>query len=137
RKNYLYNMKIYKSKIDWWLIILILILFGYPIVDGILSKEYVLSLVFGLILIIFFFLSKTIQYKIDGENLVIWKTKIDIKTIRKIYRTNNPLSSPAMSLDRIAIVYNKFDEVLLSPKERDEFINELLKINPNIEVKRQ
>jgi hypothetical protein len=123
-------MKIYKSKIDWWLIILILILFGYPIVDGILSKEYVLSLVFGLILIIFFFLSKTIQYKIDGENLVIWKTKIDIKTIRKIYRTNNPLSSPAMSLDRIAIVYNKFDEVLLSPKERDEFINELLKIAP-------
>lgn len=130
-------MKIYKSKIDWWLIILILVVFGYPIVDGILSKEYVLSLVFGLILIIFFFLSKTIQYKIDGENLVIWKTKIDIKTIRKIYRTNNPLSSPAMSLDRIAIVYNKFDEVLLSPKERDEFINELLKINPNIEVKRQ
>lgn len=130
-------MKIYKSKIDWWLIILILVLFGYPIVDGILSKEYVLSLVFGLILIIFFFLSKTIQYKIDGENLVIWKTKIDIKTIRKIYKTNNPLSSPAMSLDRIAIVYNKFDEVLLSPKERDEFINELLKINPNIEVKRQ
>lgn len=128
-------MKIYKSKIDWWLIILILILFGYPIVDGILSKEYVLSLVFGLILIIFFLLSKTIQYKIDGENLVIWKTKIDIKTIRKVYRTNNPLSSPAMSLDRIAIVYNKFDEVLLSPKERDEFINELLKINPNIEIK--
>ena len=128
-------MKIYKSKIDWWLIILILILFGYPIVDGILSKEYVLSLVFGLILIIFFLLSKTIQYKIDGENLVIWKTKIDIKTIRKVYRTKNPLSSPAMSLDRIAIVYNKFDEVLLSPKERDEFINELLKINPNIDIK--
>jgi len=130
-------MKIYKSKIDWWLIILILVLFGYPIVDGILSKDYILSLIFGLILIVFFFLSKTIQYKIDGENLVIWKTKIDIKTIRKVYRTNNPLSSPALSLDRIAIVYNKFDEVLLSPKEREEFINELLKINPNIEVKRQ
>ena len=30
---------------------------------------------------------------------------------------------------------NKFDEVLLSPEERDEFINELLKINPNIEIK--
>ena len=128
-------MKIYKSKIDWWLIILILVLFGYPIIDGILGKEYVLSLIFGLVLIVFFFLSKTIQYKIDGENLIIWKTKIDIKTIRKVYRTKNPLSSPAMSLDRIAIVYNKFDEVLLSPEERDEFINELLKINPNIEIK--
>lgn len=128
------SVKIYKSKIDWWLIILILGVFGYPIVEGILSKEYILSIIFGLILIMFYFLSKTIQYKIDGENLVICKTKIGIKTIRKIYKTNNPLSSPAMSLNRIAVVYNKFDEVLISPKEREEFIDELLKINSNIEV---
>jgi hypothetical protein len=31
-------------------------------------------------------------------------------------------------------VYNKFDEVLISPVERDDFIQELLKINPNIVV---
>jgi hypothetical protein len=84
---------------------------------------------------VFFLLSKTVTYKIEGENLIIWHTKIEISTIRKIYRTNNPLSSPALSLDRIAIVYNKFDEILISPKERNEFINELLKINPSIEVK--
>ncbi len=128
-------MILFKSKIDWWLMLLIIVVFGYPIVDGILSKKYVLSLVFALILTLFYFLAKSIQYKIDGENLCIWKTKIPIQSIRKIYRTNNPLSSPALSLDRIAIVYNKFDEVLISPKEREKFINELLKINPNIEVK--
>jgi hypothetical protein len=65
---------------------------------------------------------------------MIWNTKIEIKSIRKIYRTNNPLSSPALSLDRLAIVYNKFDEILISPKERNEFIDELLKINPSIEI---
>ena len=113
---------------------LILVIFGYPIIDGILSKEYVLSLVFGLILLMFYFLSKTIRYKIDSENLIIWNTKINIHSIRKIYRTNNPLSSPALSLDRIAVVYNTYDEVLISPREREEFIEELLKINPNIEV---
>jgi hypothetical protein len=129
------SSKVYKSKIDWWLVILILAIFIYPIIEGILSKEHLLSLIFGVILIVLFFLSKTIQYKIEGETLVIWKTKIDIKTIRKIYKTRNPLSSPAMSINRIAIVYNKFDEVLISPKEREEFIDELLKINPNIEVK--
>lgn len=128
-------MKIYKSKIDWWLVLLILGIFIYPIIDGILSKEYLVSIIFSVVLITFYFLSKTIQYKIDNENLVIWKTKISIQSIRKIYKTRNPLSSPAMSLDRIAIVYNKFDEVLISPKEREEFIAELLKINPNIEVK--
>ena len=127
-------MKVFKSKIDWWLVVLVLFIFGYPIIDGILSKEYVLSLVFGLILLMFYFLSKTIRYKIDSENLIIWNTKISIHSIRKIYRTNNPLSSPALSLDRIAVVYNTYDEVLISPREREEFIQELLKINPNIEV---
>lgn len=127
-------MKVFKSKIDWWLVVLVLVIFGYPIIDGILSKEYVLSLVFGLILLVFYFLSKTIRYKIDSENLIIWNTKISIHSIRKIYRTNNPLSSPALSLDRIAVVYNTYDEVLISPREREEFIQELLKINPNIEV---
>ena len=76
-----------------------------------------------------------IQYKIDGENLVIWRTKIPIQSIHKVYRTRMPLSSPALSLDRIGIVYNKYDEIFISPKEREEFIKELLKVNPTIEVK--
>lgn len=128
-------MKIYKSKVDWWLIAVILIAFGYPIVDGILSKEYVLSTVFIALLVLFYLLAKSIQYKIDGENLIIWRTKIPIQSIHKIYRTRIPLSSPALSLDRIAIVYNKYDEIFISPKEREEFIKELLKVNPTIEVK--
>lgn len=128
-------MKIYKSKIDWWLILLIVGVLGYPIVDGILSKEYTLSIVFSILLVLFYFLAKSIQYKIDGENLIIWKTKIPIKSIHKVYRTRIPLSSPALSLDRIGVVYNKYDEIFISPKEREEFIKELLKINPNIEVK--
>ncbi len=127
-------MKIYKSKVDWWLIILIGCVFGYPIIDGILTNEYFLSAIFAFVLVLFFLLSKTIRYKIEGENLMIWNTKIEIKSIRKIYRTNNPLSSPALSLDRLAIVYNKFDEIIISPKERNEFIDELLKINPSIEI---
>jgi hypothetical protein len=64
--------------------------------------------------------------------LIIWKTKIDIKSIRKIYRTRNIISSPALSLDRIAIVYNQYDEVLISPINKEDFIEELMKINPNI-----
>ena len=127
-------MKIYKSKVDWWLVLLIVGVFGYPIIDGILTQQYLLSLVFTLILILFYFLSKMIKYEINEGNLIIWKTKIDIKTIRKVYRTYNPLSSPALSLDRIAIVYNKYDEVLISPKEREAFIEDLLKINPDIIV---
>jgi hypothetical protein len=127
-------MKIYRSKIDWWLMLIVYGAFVYPVVDGIRTKQYILSLVFvGIILLISFLFYNT-RYTIEGENLLIWRTKIDINSIRKVYKTRNPLSSPALSLDRLAIVYNKFDEVLISPVERDDFIQELLKINPNIVV---
>jgi len=126
--------KVYKSKIDWWLIIVIGVLFCYPIVEGIITKEYLMSLTFFGLISLIFLLFKSIQYKIEGQFLIIWRTKIDILKIKKIYSTNNPLSSPALSLDRIAVTYNKFDEVLISPKNRAEFIAELLKINPNIVV---
>jgi hypothetical protein len=127
-------MKIYRSKIDWWLMLIVYGAFVYPVVDGIRMKQYILSLVFvGIILLISFLFYNT-RYTIEGENLLIWRTKIDINSIRKVYKTRNPLSSPALSLDRLAIVYNKFDEVLISPVERDDFIQELLKINPNIVV---
>ena len=127
-------MKIYRSKIDWWLMLIVYGAFVYPIVDGIRMKHYELSFIFAGIVGLISFLFYTTRYKIEGENVVIWRTKIHIHSIRKVYKTRNPLSSPALSLDRIAIVYNKFDEVLISPVERDDFIQELLKINPNIEV---
>ena len=127
-------MKVYKSKIDWWLIIIIFIVFCYPMIEGILSKDYLMFGVSFGVLSLVFLMFKSIKYKINEETLQIWWTKIDIKSIKKIYSTNNPLSSPALSLDRIAVVYNKFDEILISPKNREAFVQELLKINPNIEV---
>jgi hypothetical protein len=127
-------MKVYRSKIDWWLIIIIFIVFCYPMIEGILTKDYIMfSISFGVLSLVFL-MFKSIKYKIDGEQLQIWWTKIDINSIKKIYSTHNPLSSPALSLDRIAVVYNKYDEVLISPKEREDFIREVLKINPNIVV---
>lgn len=128
-------MKIYKSKVDWWLVLIILVIFGFPIVEGMLTKEYMLSAVFVGLLLFFWILGSMLKYKIEGEYLSIWKTKIHIKSIHKIYATRNPLSSPALSINRIAIVYNKFDEILISPCDREDFIQELLKINPDIEVK--
>lgn len=127
-------MQTFNSKIDWWLIILLVIVFGYPILDGLLSKQYGLSFtMFGFLVLIGILFSK-IKYVIDGQILKIWWIKVEIKSIKRIYKTRNPLSSPALSLDRIAIVYNKYDEVLISPKNKQEFVEELLKINPDILV---
>ncbi len=127
-------MKVYRSKIDWWLILLILGIFGYPMAEGVLSNQYGLSLTMLSILLLLFWLFSKIKYGIEGTLLKVWWIKIDIHSIKRIYKTNNPLSSPALSLNRIAIVYNTYDEVLISPQLKKEFTDELLKINPSIIV---
>ena len=132
-------MKIFKSKIDWWLGLILV----YPIflsITALLEGEWIgllgLTGVVGFILI----LSKTTQYNINENQLVVKSTwivneRIDISKITKIEKSNSILSSPALSLDRLLVRYNKYDEVLISPKEKQEFIDELLKINPAIEIK--
>ena len=80
----------------------------------------------------------TTNYTISGNNLIIkcgflYKSIIKIDNIKKLKETNNMLSSPATSLDRIAIYYgNTF--ILVSPKDKIEFIDNLIKLNPRIEI---
>jgi hypothetical protein len=59
---------------------------------------------------------------------------IDIQTIRKMELSNNPLSSPAASLRRLAIYYNKWGYVLISPKNREAFINDVLERQKKLEI---
>lgn len=131
-------MTVFKSKIDWWFGLVLV----YPIflsIKTILEGEWMgllgLGVVVGLILVF----SKTTRYIINKNQLIVKSTwivyeRIDISKISKIEKSNSILSSPALSLDRFRIRYNKYDEVLISPKEKEEFIDELLKVNPNIEI---
>ncbi|WP_456271222.1 PH domain-containing protein [Bacillus sp. AK031] len=78
-------------------------------------------------------------YEINGNVLKVaagpLRYKIDITSIKSVKPTRNPLSSPALSIDRLEIKYNKWNTVLISPKDKERFIEELVKINPAIEVK--
>jgi hypothetical protein len=132
-------MKNYKSKLGLELIIPIFLLFGYALFELIIEKSWlgVFIMLVTISFIVYTFLS--INYKIEKENLNIKCTflineNIAIQSIRKITETYNPLSSPAASIDRIEIFYNKFDSVLISPKKKKAFIEDILKINSNIEV---
>ncbi|WP_329805546.1 PH domain-containing protein [Flavobacterium facile] len=131
-------MKVFKSKIDWWFGLVLV----YPIflsIKSMLEGEWIgllgLGVVVGLILVF----SKTTRYIINENQLIVKSTwivneRIDISKITKIEKSNSVLSSPALSLDRLRIRYNKYDEILISPKEKKEFTDELLKINPAIEI---
>jgi hypothetical protein len=79
------------------------------------------------------------NYTVDVEQLIIkcgflYKKTLDINTIRKISKTNDPMSAPAASLDRLRIDYGKYDHILVSPREKAAFVQAILDINPNVEI---
>lgn len=82
----------------------------------------------------------TTEYTIDCGNLKVrsglfFNKVIDIESIKKVVETKTPLSSPALSIDRIEVFYNKFDSIIISPKDKMGFIEQLRKVNDRIEFK--
>jgi hypothetical protein len=93
---------------------------------------------FALALLIYFLIVR-IKYTLDDDQLRIYMgpflyRTIEIQSIRKMEKSNNPLSSPAASLKRIAIHYNKWGYVLISPKDRESFMDEVWKRKAQLEI---
>ena len=64
---------------------------------------------------------------------------LEIKKIRKlkVNQTHWVGFKPALATRGIIIIYNKYDEIYVSPRQRDEFIQSLLAINPQINLEDQ
>lgn len=132
--------RVFKSGISIGLLSILLSVFSTVTVLLILDDApwYALLIIFLVVVFILQLFFNT-YYVIEGSLLKIrsgflYRIDIDIKTIKKIEESNSPLSSPAASFDRLEIIYNKFDSVLISPKEKKEFIELILIINPSIEI---
>lgn len=51
--------------------------------------------------------------------------KIPLADIKGVTPTRNPLSSPALSLDRLRIDYGEGRRIMISPLEKERFVREL------------
>jgi hypothetical protein len=98
----------------------------------------IILLVAGFIVYLF----RTTYYLIEGTSLIVKSgfmvsTTIPIDKVYKIVETNNPLSSPATSLDRLAIYYNERDWIMISPTDKEGFILHMTAIHDKIVVIRK
>lgn len=132
----------YYSKVSYPLLIIVFIVFFGPLIPSYIYDDFksnmvlmtvALIILYGFILHMFF---NTI-YTIDNERLHITcgffrYNSINIMEIKKISKSYNMISSPAASFDRIEITYGKFEEIIISPKHKVKFSEDLQKINPNI-----
>ena len=130
---------IYKSKIDAGLMTpIFIVVIAVGILMLIIRAWAGIAVVFMLTTLIIHMLLTT-QYKIVGKTLkiksgIFVNKLVNIDSIRSISETNSLLSSPANSTDRLELKYNKFESIIVSPKDKDSFIKNLLELNPRIEV---
>ena len=132
--------KIFPSKVDIALPILFVVTSIPAIVVGVRDKDLMVFVImiatFGVIMYLLYDTNYTI---IDGNLKVhsgfIVNKNIPISEIKSIKKTDSLMSSPASSLsDRIEVFYGNKKSVIISPKDRKEFLNELLKQNAEIKI---
>jgi hypothetical protein len=132
-------MKKYNSKIG-----LLIVFFITAVIAGtsvILVKNHAwIGLAINIAVVMFVaYIFQTTYYLISGNDLIVrsgffYNTTIDIHSIQRIAETHNPLASPAASLDRLAVYYGQNGFIILSPKDKIEFISHLRSVNPKIEI---
>lgn len=130
-------MKRFESKKDKWLVLVIwlsvLIMLATAIKvaydGGFYLNLFLQPLNVGTIYLCLSVLYQT-YYIVDGENLILRSgpiTKIiKIADITAVKPTKDVLSSPALSIDRLKIIYKQSKSgIMVSPKEKEQFILEI------------
>jgi hypothetical protein len=130
-------MRWYPSKIDWWIAAL-LCLAPIAALGGFLvtlaaggSGTVVAGIGVAVIAAIYLGLVFPMRYAIDESHVIVRyglvRQRIPLADITEVVPTRNPLSSPALSLDRIRITFGTgmFKSGMISPAAKSEFLDEL------------
>lgn len=118
----------FKTKVDWWIGLAIGLALVVGPVSVVLAQEW-LVLPFVLFAdVVIAFVCFPCDYTLTESGLLIrsgfMRWRIPYAEIERVYPTRNPLSSPAWSLDRLAVVYGK-KWVLVSPEGKDVFMSKV------------
>ena len=136
--------KVYKSKVAKWYV-----WFCIGMTIAFLGSIYLCYdltwillidvLLMGIGLVMIYDMLLHTDYIISGERLHIrcgflFRMDLPISKILEITHKSTILSSPALSAKRIGLRYGKRRWVYISPKNQEEFISDLITINPTIQI---
>lgn len=136
-------MRKFRTAYSIILMILMSLCFLSILVASLIEKEWIVFLLLLAFTIFFFYGIIQTFYIVNAEQATLkvtagplFNTVIDINTIKRVEESNSLLSAPAMSMKRLEIIYNKFDSLLVSPKDKEGFVAALQEVNPEIVYKR-
>jgi hypothetical protein len=125
--------KRFKSKIDRWLLFLLIavMVFEVVVMGAVATRAdspFEATILIMAALVIVGLLGSMLvgtHYTVDGNTLRVacgpFRWKVPVGAIESVAPTRNPLSSPALSLDRLRIQYGE-RRILVSPADKAGFL---------------
>lgn len=129
----------FKSKVDWWYH-LVMAMMAVACVSCILSQNIAATIATVAATMLMLHIFFNTYYVITGNGMLLLhcsifpEKKIAIHEIEALESSMLPISSYALSLSRIIIWKEGCMWMLVSPVNRDEFVQLLKKVNPNIKL---
>ena len=129
--------KTYKSNVDLWIAIILILVVVLGIFSIILSIFFGTSVnesiglgISGILMILSVIIFLPVNYTLLESQLLIrfglFRHRINYQDIKSVKKTFNLLSSPALSLKRIEIQYSKgIGFTLISPNDIESFVKDL------------
>lgn len=126
--------KRFKSKIDRWLLFLLVAVMVFEVIVMSIAAIQAgdpragVGLVVTALLIVALIGSLLIgtHYTVDGNTLHVvsgpFRWNVPVDQIQSVQTTHNPLSSPALSLDRLRIQYGTGRRIMVSPADKAGFL---------------
>lgn len=121
----------FRSKIDGWFVVagvVVVILGGSAVVRAVIARNVLMAIVCVVPIALFAWIFLTTRYTLSDEALDIrcafMRISMPLASITRIRPTRNPLSSPALSLDRLEI-HHANGMVMISPRDRERFVQAL------------
>ena len=78
------------------------------------------------------------RYEFAEHDLLIcsgpFRWRVPLEQVRAVAPSRSVLSAPALSLDRLRIAYGRVGSILISPRDKLQFLSELQRRCPGIDV---
>ena len=128
---------VFESRRDPWVVLLLggaalvdLVAAAYVLrVDLPLAPKAVALFVLLVSAVLVVWILRGTRYLVDGNNLTAWcgpfRWQIPLSGITAVEPTRTPVSSPALSLDRLRIRHGNGKSLVVSPADRERFCQAL------------
>lgn len=128
---------IHKSKIGLEILVPIVIVLAAVTTIMVVNMIWIGLVVCGLVILFVTNIFARTYYKITDDHRLLIRCgvlesfDINVDDIEWIKKSNELTSAPALSVDRLEIGY-KGGRILISPKDKKQFVDDLKTINPKI-----